>query len=166
MPDRESLATLSTQDLHVKDAFLVFRALCKLSMKPLGSESERDLRSHAMRSKLLSLHLILTILHNYMPLFVDPTVIIHSASREEQTPFIVAIKQYLCLSLSRNGLSPVLNVFELSCEIFWRMLSGMRTKLKVSQVVVCIVRMLIVLPLVDRKRLRSCLTKSSYLSSR
>lgn len=111
-------------------------------MKPLGSESERDLRSHAMRSKLLSLHLILTILHNYMPLFVDPTVIIHSASREEQTPFIVAIKQYLCLSLSRNGLSPVLNVFELSCEIFWRMLSGMRTKLKVSRAVVCIVRVL------------------------
>lgn len=29
---------LSTNDLFIKDAFLVFRALCKLTMKPLNSE--------------------------------------------------------------------------------------------------------------------------------
>lgn len=29
---------ISTNDLYIKDAFLVFRALCKLSMKPLGAE--------------------------------------------------------------------------------------------------------------------------------
>lgn len=29
---------LSTNDLFLKDAFLVFRAMCKLTMKPLNTE--------------------------------------------------------------------------------------------------------------------------------
>ncbi|EPQ27561.1 uncharacterized protein PFL1_04699 [Pseudozyma flocculosa PF-1] len=125
-----SLAYMSTAELFVKDAFLVMRALCKLTMKPLGAESERDLKSHAMRSKLLSLHLILTIIKSHMAMFTDPSVIIHSASTGEQTPFVQAVKQYLCLSLSRNAVSSVNQVFEISCEIFWLVLDGMRTKLK------------------------------------
>lgn len=83
-----------------------------------------------MRSKLLSLHLVLSILNNHLPMFVDSNVVIHSSTSRERTPFIQAIKQYLCLALSRNAVSPVIQVFELSCEIFWRVLSGMRTKLK------------------------------------
>ncbi|KAH9443093.1 hypothetical protein MJO28_014431 [Puccinia striiformis f. sp. tritici] len=121
---------MNMQDYYVKDAFLVFRALCKLSMKPLGTESEKDLKSHAMRSKLLSLHLILSILNTNLAMFTDPNVIIYSSTTRDQTPFIQAIKQYLCLSLSRNAISSVLSVFELSCEIFWKVVSGMRTKLK------------------------------------
>ena len=88
------------------------------------------MKSHAMRSKLLSLHLILSILHLYIGMFVDPNVVIFSTSIKEFTSFIQAVKQYLLLCLSRNAVSPVLSVFELSCEIFWRVLSGMRTKLK------------------------------------
>lgn len=39
VPERDtSSAFMTTQDYHVKDAFLVFRALCKLSMKPIGPE--------------------------------------------------------------------------------------------------------------------------------
>lgn len=83
-----------------------------------------------MRSKLLSLHLVLSILTNHLSMFVDPNIVIHSYSSRERTPFIHAIKQYLCLALSRNAVSPVIQVFELSCEIFWRVLSGMRSKLK------------------------------------
>ncbi|KAJ7638783.1 hypothetical protein FB45DRAFT_903821 [Roridomyces roridus] len=121
---------LTMNDLFIKDAFLVFRALCKLTMKPLNTESERDLKSHAMRSKLLSLHLVLTILNSHMPLFVDPSAIIYSSSSHEATTFVQAVNQYLCLSLSRNAVSPVPQVFEISVEIFWRVLAGMRTKLK------------------------------------
>lgn len=84
-----------------------------------------------MRSKLLSLHLVLTVLNSHMALFVDPTAIIHSSSSNEATTFVQAINQYLCLSLSRNAVSPVPQVFEISVEIFWRVLAGMRTKLKV-----------------------------------
>ncbi|KAI0092054.1 hypothetical protein BDY19DRAFT_983580 [Irpex rosettiformis] len=121
---------MSTNDLFIKDAFLVFRALCKLTMKPLNQDSERDLKSHAMRSKLLSLHLVLIILNNHMPLLVSPSAVIYSASSNDATTFVQAITQYLCLCLSRNAVSPVPQVFDISVDIFWRVLSGMRTKLK------------------------------------
>jgi brefeldin A-inhibited guanine nucleotide-exchange protein len=85
-----------------------------------------------MRSKLLSLHLILTILDSQLSIFVDPHALIYSASSPEATPFLHASKQYLLLALSRNAVSPVPQVFEISVEIFWRMLSGLRTKLKAS----------------------------------
>ncbi|GLB33776.1 putative sec7 [Lyophyllum shimeji] len=130
VPEGDHGRNLTLNDLFIKDAFLVFRALCKLTMKPLNTESERDLKSHAMRSKLLSLHLVLTLLNSHMPLFVDPAAIIYSSSSNEATTFVQAITQYLCLSLSRNAVSPVPQVFEISVEIFWRVLSGMRTKLK------------------------------------
>ncbi|KAJ3538200.1 hypothetical protein NM688_g6554 [Phlebia brevispora] len=121
---------LTTNDLFIKDAFLVFRALCKLTMKPLNPESERDPKSHAMRSKLLSLHLVLIILNNHMSLLVSPRAVIYSSSTHDATTFIQAITQYLCLALSRNAVSPVAQVFEISVEIFWRVIAGMRTKLK------------------------------------
>ncbi|KAK0453821.1 hypothetical protein EV421DRAFT_1766756 [Armillaria borealis] len=121
---------MTLNDLFIKDAFLVFRALCKLTMKPLNTESERDLKSHAMRSKLLSLHLVLTVLNSHMALFVDPASIIYSNTSNDATSFVQAVNQYICLSLSRNAVSPVPQVFDLSVEIFWRVLSGMRTKLK------------------------------------
>ncbi|KAK4685511.1 brefeldin A-inhibited guanine nucleotide-exchange protein, partial [Tremellales sp. Uapishka_1] len=121
---------IPTEELFVKDAFLVFRALCKLSMKPLVTESERDLRSHAMRSKLLSLHLVLTILKSHAEMFVNPLITIPSNSSLEMTPFLQATKQYLCLSLSRNAVSPVNQVFELSVEIFWCVLKSMRAQMK------------------------------------
>lgn len=85
-----------------------------------------------MRSKLLSLHLILTILKSHAELFVDPLVCIPSNTSMEMTPFLQATKQYLCLSLSRNAVSPVNQVFELSVEIFWCMLKSMRAQMKVS----------------------------------
>ncbi|KAF5393632.1 hypothetical protein D9757_000052 [Collybiopsis confluens] len=121
---------MSTKDMFVKDAFLVFRALCKLTMKPLNNESERDMKSHAMRSKLLSLHLVLNVLNSHMPLFVDSTAIIYSNSSNEATTFVQAINQYLCLTVSRNAISPVPQVFDITVEIFRRVLLGMRTKLK------------------------------------
>jgi brefeldin A-inhibited guanine nucleotide-exchange protein len=85
-----------------------------------------------MRSKLLSLHLVLTVLNSHMPLFVSPSSLIHSLSANETTTFVQAVNQYLCLCLSRNAVSPVTQVFEISVEIFRRVISGMRTKLKVS----------------------------------
>lgn len=70
-----------------------------------------------------------------MALFVDPSAMIYSSSHHEATTFIQAVNQYLCLCLSRNAVSSVPQVFEVSVEIFWRVLSGMRTKLKVGAAV-------------------------------
>ncbi|KAI0032389.1 hypothetical protein K488DRAFT_78525 [Vararia minispora EC-137] len=122
--------TLTTNDLFLKDAFLVCRAMCKLAMKPLTAESERDLKSHPMRTKLLSLHMVLLILHAHMDVFKAPTATVYSASSHDAQSFIDATSQYLCLTLSRNMTSPVPQVFELSVEIFWRMIEGLRGKLK------------------------------------
>jgi brefeldin A-inhibited guanine nucleotide-exchange protein len=117
-------------EIYIRDAYLVFRAMCKLSTKSLPAEHALDLRSPSMRSKLLSLHIIHTILHNNIAVFISPYATIRSSSSDEPTNFIQAIKQYLCLSLSRNGASSVNRVFEVSCEIFWLMLKYLRVMLK------------------------------------
>lgn len=100
-------------------------------MKALNTESERDLKSHPMRSKLLSLHLVLSVLDGHVALFVDSASIVYSNSSSEMSTLLQASKQYLLLCLSRNAVSTVQQVFEISVEIFWRILNGMRTKLKV-----------------------------------
>lgn len=95
-------------------------------------DSEKDPRSHDMRSKLLSLHLVLAILQSHSDVFADPTVVVPSSSSSEDTPFLLATKQYLCLGISRNALSSVNQVFDLSTEIFWCMLKSLRAQLKVN----------------------------------
>ncbi|KAF2127776.1 hypothetical protein P153DRAFT_432834 [Dothidotthia symphoricarpi CBS 119687] len=117
-------------EIFVKDAYLVFRAMCRLSTKGLSVDHATDVRSQGMRSKLLSLHMIQTILHNNIAVFISPYATIRSGSGDEPTSFIQAIKQYLCLSLSRNGASSVKQVFEVACEIFWQMLKYLRVMLK------------------------------------
>ncbi|RPB14358.1 Sec7-domain-containing protein [Morchella conica CCBAS932] len=117
-------------EVFTKDAFLVFRAMCKLSIKTLPAEQVADLKSHGMRSKLLSLHLLHTILKSHMIVFVSPLSTIRSSSSAEATGFVHAIKQYLCLSLSRNAASAVGLVFEVCCEIFWLLVGSMRVMLK------------------------------------
>uniref|UniRef100_A0A6Q2XUX0 SEC7 domain-containing protein n=1 Tax=Esox lucius TaxID=8010 RepID=A0A6Q2XUX0_ESOLU len=102
-----------------KDAFLVFRSLCKLSMKPL-SDGPTDPKSHELRSKVLSLQLLLSILQNAGPIF------------KTNEMFINAIKQYLCVALSKNGVSSVPEVFELSLSIFLTLLSHFKTHLKMQ----------------------------------
>ncbi|KAJ8376633.1 hypothetical protein SKAU_G00072130 [Synaphobranchus kaupii] len=102
-----------------KDAFLVFRSLCKLSMKPL-TDGPPDPKSHELRSKVLSLQLLLSILQNAGPIF------------KTNEMFINAIKQYLCVALSKNGVSSVPEVFELSLSIFLTLLSNFKTHLKMQ----------------------------------
>lgn len=121
-------------EIYIKDAFLVFRSMCKLSTKILSPEQQQDIKSQNMRSKLLSLHLIRTLLDNNIIVFTSPLVTIRSSSTNEPASFVQAIKQYLCLSLSRNGTSSVNRVFEVSCEIFWLMLKNLRVTLKVRPV--------------------------------
>uniref|UniRef100_A0A8C4N0Q5 ADP ribosylation factor guanine nucleotide exchange factor 2 n=1 Tax=Equus asinus asinus TaxID=83772 RepID=A0A8C4N0Q5_EQUAS len=102
-----------------KDAFLVFRSLCKLSMKPLG-EGPPDPKSHELRSKVVSLQLLLSVLQNAGPVF------------RTHEMFISAIKQYLCVALSKNGVSSVPDVFELSLAIFLTLLSNFKMHLKMQ----------------------------------
>ncbi|KAL0271750.1 UNVERIFIED_CONTAM: hypothetical protein PYX00_008747 [Menopon gallinae] len=129
IPSQESVDVNSTENEQVappkfshilqKDAFLVFRSLCKLSMKPLP-DGVPDPKSHELRSKILSLHLLLSILQGAGPVF------------RSNEMFITAIKQYLCVALSKNGVSNVPEVFELSLSIFLALLSNFKLHLKMQ----------------------------------
>ncbi|EDQ86494.1 uncharacterized protein MONBRDRAFT_33770 [Monosiga brevicollis MX1] len=105
--------------VYRKDAFLVLRSMCKLSMKDLPAK-EIDAKSHELRSKILSLELQLAILQSAGDWFrQDPL-------------FIDGIKQYLCVALSKNGVSHVPEVFELALAIFMMLLTKFKQYLKMQ----------------------------------
>ncbi|KAG9240854.1 hypothetical protein BJ878DRAFT_570682 [Calycina marina] len=117
-------------EVYIRDAYLVFRSFCNLSTKILPPDQLYDLKSQAIRSKLISLHLIHTLLNNNMLVFTSPLCTITNNKSKEDTGFLQAIKFYLCLGITRNGASPVEKVFEVCCEIFWLMLKFMRASFK------------------------------------
>jgi hypothetical protein len=105
------------------DAFLMFRAFCKLSLRPVNQEatitSSSDFKNNIdVRSKILSLQLILATLQNAKSTFKQSKHVIN------------AIRRYLCVSLSKNGVSPILEVFELSLAIFVALLADFKQHLK------------------------------------
>ncbi|KAL7606603.1 hypothetical protein Lser_V15G15902 [Lactuca serriola] len=99
-----------------RDAFLVFRALCKLSMKTPPKDALAD--PQLMRGKIVALELLKILLENAGDVF-------RTSER-----FLGAIKQYLCLSLLKNSASTLVIVFQLSCSIFISLLSRFRAGLK------------------------------------
>ncbi|XP_042512554.1 brefeldin A-inhibited guanine nucleotide-exchange protein 2-like [Macadamia integrifolia] len=99
-----------------RDAFLVFRALCKLSMKTPPKEALND--PQLMRGKIVALELLKILLENAGAIF-------RTSDR-----FLGAIKQYLCLSLLKNSASTLMIVFQLSCSIFISLVSRFRAGLK------------------------------------
>ncbi|OTA63311.1 Sec7-domain-containing protein [Hypoxylon sp. EC38] len=131
-PDTEETAeSLDAEDeVYIRDAYLVFRSFCNLSTKILPPDQLYDYRGQHMRSKLISLHLIRTLLNNHMLVFTSPLCTITNTKSNESTSFLQAIKFYLCLSITRNGASSVDKVFEVCCEIFWLMFKFMRAPFK------------------------------------
>ncbi|XP_071724366.1 LOW QUALITY PROTEIN: brefeldin A-inhibited guanine nucleotide-exchange protein 2-like [Rutidosis leptorrhynchoides] len=99
-----------------RDAFLVFRALCKLSMKTPPKEALAD--PMLMKGKIVALELLKILLENAGSVF-------RTSER-----FLGAIKQYLCLSLLKNSASTLIIVFQLSCSIFISLVSRFRAGLK------------------------------------
>ncbi|XP_022897152.1 brefeldin A-inhibited guanine nucleotide-exchange protein 2 [Olea europaea var. sylvestris] len=99
-----------------RDAFLVFRALCKLSMKTPPKDAVAD--PLAMKGKIVALELLKILLENAGAIF-------RTSER-----FLGAIKQYLCLSLLKNSSSTLMIVFQLSCSIFISLVSRFRAGLK------------------------------------
>lgn len=112
---------ITEEQLCIKDAFLVFRSMAKISVKSI--EDTLDMRSHAVRSKLLSLHMLHSILRDQVSLFTNPNVKLYSNGDKS---LIDSIRQYLCLSISRNATSPIAPVFEITLEILWLLVSNLR----------------------------------------
>ncbi|VDM45102.1 unnamed protein product [Toxocara canis] len=109
---------LHFRTVQEKDAFLLFRALCRLSTKSLPERP--DPNSHELRSKELSLEMLLLIVQNSSSL-------LHNSQ-----PFILALRHYLCVSLSRNGVSPIVSIFEKSLAIFVQLVNKFKMHLKVQ----------------------------------
>lgn len=124
-------ASMKDEDLVVKDAFLIFRAMCKLSVKDLDTDNV-DMRSHSVRSKLLSLHIIHTVLKDNIDIFLSKHVVILSSTSDERTRLIDTVRTYLCQALIRNAASPLAPIFELSLEIFWLLISNLRSDFKME----------------------------------
>jgi len=104
--------------LH-KNAFLLFRALCKLSMKGLHDDSSgTQADAVAMQNKVLSLELILHMLRKSGPTF-------RNGER-----FIFVIRHYLCVSLLGNCTSQIGQVTDLSIQVFVALMEGFKDHLK------------------------------------
>ena len=86
-----------------------------------------------MRSKLLALHLINTIITTNIYVFTTPAHILFSSYSGNRL-FIHAVKQYLCLTISRNVASVIPQVYEIAMEVFGKVLLNLRTMLKVRVV--------------------------------
>ncbi|CAD5164201.1 unnamed protein product [Musa acuminata subsp. malaccensis] len=115
--DRDDDTEVQIGNKLKRDAFLVFRALCKLSMKTPPKEAVVD-PAH-MKGKIVALELLKILLENAGAVF-----------RTSESRFLGAIKQYLCLSLLKNSASAHLIVFQLSCSIFMSLISRFRPGLK------------------------------------
>ncbi|KAH7376739.1 transport protein sec71 [Plectosphaerella cucumerina] len=129
----ENTEDLDAEDeVYIRDAYLVFRSFCNLSTKVLPPAQLYDLRGQPMRSKLISLHLIHTLLNNHISVFTSPFCTIQNTKTNEVTTFMQAIKYYICLSITRNGASSVDRIFDVCSEIFWLILKFMREQFKLE----------------------------------
>ncbi|GMF51557.1 unnamed protein product [Phytophthora fragariaefolia] len=121
--------------LH-KDAFLLFRSLCRISMRSVADDSPGAMAVNgpaaaasagnganpedpfAFQSKILSLELVKEILENAGPSF----------RRGER--FVHAIRQYLCQSLLQNCTSNYTQIVSLSLQVFLVLLRNFKRHLK------------------------------------
>jgi len=103
--------------LH-KDAYLLFRALCKLSMKAITDDPNIPADPVALQSKILSLELLLSILDHAGPTF------------RTSEKFVYLVRSYLCVSLLKNATSSNTQVVGLSLRIFISMTSHFKDHLK------------------------------------
>lgn len=115
------------EDVAVKDAYLVFRAMCKILVKLIEGDAI-DMRLHLVRLKLLLLHIIHTVLKEHIDVFLLPGVVIHS--HDTTTPLIQLVKPYICQLLLKNAGLPLAPVYELLLEMFWLIISNMRLQFK------------------------------------
>lgn len=115
-----SITSMAFPSIMHKDAFLIFRALCKLSMKGLHETDESSSLSDpiALQNKILSLELILHILQSSGPAF------------RTGEKFIYAVRSYLCVSLLGNCTSQVAPVVGLSLQIFVALMDDFKDHLK------------------------------------
>ncbi|KAJ3386305.1 Brefeldin A-inhibited guanine nucleotide-exchange protein 2 [Lobulomyces angularis] len=119
-------------ELLRKDVYLSLRLLCKLSMHTGNtSHSEHnqtlnegvnnlmndELSQTSIRARVLALELILSVLNSAGPVLQNDDI------------YINLIRQHLCLTIARNGISTHPQLFELSLSVFLMILRLYRSKM-------------------------------------
>lgn len=99
---------------YLLDAVVIFRSICKLSLKELPTL----MPSLTFKSKVLSLELILAVIDNPGPAF---------SSRRQ---FMDIIRGTLCESLLNNSISTERTIFALSLSIFVSLVNNFKDSLK------------------------------------
>ena len=96
------------------DAVLIFRSICKLSLKEISASAS----AFTFKSKVLSLELILAVIDNPGQTFLS------------KKQFIDVIRQTLCESLLNNSVSSERTIFALSLSIFVALVNNFKNSLK------------------------------------
>ncbi|XP_017235216.1 brefeldin A-inhibited guanine nucleotide-exchange protein 1 [Daucus carota subsp. sativus] len=112
----ESPGSLSDYTKIREDGLMLFKNLCKLSMKFSSQEQPDD--EILLRGKTLSLELLKVIMDNAGSIW------------RTNERFLNNVKQYLCLSLLKNSALSVMTIFQLLCSIFENFLTKFRSGLK------------------------------------
>ncbi|KAJ2877803.1 guanine nucleotide exchange protein for ADP-robosylation factor, partial [Coemansia asiatica] len=81
--DDEEIKRRSVRDGAARDAFLLLRALCKLSMRQVPNDHLADGKSPLLRSRCLALNLIRLALSEHTAVFVSSYVYLRSLSSSE-----------------------------------------------------------------------------------
>lgn len=119
LPAPESSSSADFSSVFHRDAYLLFRALCKLSMKGFTEESQVAYSDNiVLQNKILSLELIHHLLKNCGSAF------------RAGDKFIYAIRNFLCVSLLNNCTSHVAQVTGLSLQIFILLMQTFKEHLK------------------------------------
>jgi len=116
-----SLGTPEFPSVLHKDAYLLFRALCRLSVKGQyndGSDPSLPADPVALQSKVLSLELLLSILERAGPTF------------RSSEKFVYLVRNHLCTSLLKNATSSNTAIVGLSLRIFIAMTAHFKDSLK------------------------------------
>ncbi|KAK8937385.1 Brefeldin A-inhibited guanine nucleotide-exchange protein 1 [Platanthera zijinensis] len=100
-----------------EDGFLLFKNLCKFSMK-FAAPGENPDDPLLLRGKVISLELLKMVMDNAGIFWLT------------NERFLGAIKQYLCLSLLKNSGLSMMSIFQLLCSIFLVLLFKFRSGLK------------------------------------
>ncbi|KAI3634879.1 hypothetical protein MIR68_007260 [Amoeboaphelidium protococcarum] len=141
--------------VYLEDALLLFRALCRLSMKTLPEEkNDRQSKDNfmiALKSKILALELLNVIVSDHFNVIssVIPIKVLDESGKDGEmvndstvatgagkdtaassTSFVESVRQFLCVSLIRNATSLVSDVLDRSLDIFVQIVKGMRHHLK------------------------------------
>ncbi|PIA16777.1 Sec7-domain-containing protein, partial [Coemansia reversa NRRL 1564] len=122
-------------DAAARDAFLLMRALCKLSMRAVANDHVLDVKSPQLRSRCLALNLLRLALTEHAAVFTSAYMASSAGQARAATdavavPLVAVVRQHLSLSLSRNLASSNPLVLELSLRTFELALGRMRMFLR------------------------------------